>query len=147
MIDKLKYIRYSINSLRGILKIIKNLKREEKINVKNILKKVDKMLKEMRQETEVEVKTKVGLLNEIAKRAKGKQITLEAEGPQGRKEKLMVSERGISLLDKDRYKYDQMIDLTGGNKEEAIRIWANSPGSISRILQKALAGEVEIEIT
>jgi len=115
--------------------------------MKKILEEVDKMLKEVRQEGKVKVENRVDLLNELIKRTKGKQITLEAESPQGKKEKLMVSERGVYILD-DRYTYDRMIDLTEGNKkEEAIRIFAVGTGRIANILQKALAGQVEIEIT
>ena len=114
--------------------------------MKNILEKVDKMLKEIRKEEKVEIETKVDLLYEFIERAKGRQITVTIKGPQGKKEKLMISERGISLLDQDTYTYNEMIDLSCRGKKEAIRIFADSPGIISRILQKALKGEVEIEI-
>jgi len=118
------------------------------IIMKKILEKVDRILKQVRQEGKVESQNKVGLLYELIKRTKGRQITLEVEGPQGRKEKLMVSERGVYLLDEDKYIYNQMIDLTSGNKEEAIRIFANNSGRINGILQEALkGGRVEIEIT
>jgi len=115
--------------------------------MKKILKEIDKILKEVRQEGKVEVQNRVDLLNELIKRTQGKQITLEAENPQGKKQKLMISERGVYILD-DRYAYDRMIDLTeGSKKEEAIRIFANSSKTIGGILQEALTGKVEIEIT
>ena len=116
------------------------------IIMEKILEKIDKMLKKVRQE-EVECQTRVGFLYEVIKRTKGKQITLRTKNPQGKKEELMVSERGVYLLDKDTYRYNQMIDLTSGNKEEVLKIFSNSPGRIKNILQKALKGEVEIEIT
>ena len=75
--------------------------------MKKILEKVDKILKKVRQEGKVEVQTRVDLLNELIERTKEKQITLTAKGPQGRKEKLMVSQRGVYLWNEDTYRYDK----------------------------------------
>ena len=117
------------------------------VSMKKILKEVDRILKKVRLEGEVKVENSVDLLNELVKRTEGKQIIFEAESPQGGKEKLMVSPRGVYILDKDKCVYNRMIDLTeGSKKEEAIKIFAVGTGRIANILQKALAGEVEIKI-
>ena len=117
--------------------------------MKNILKEVDKILIEVRQEGKgrIEGQNRVGLLKELIKRTQEKQITLVVEGPPGRRKKLMVSQRGVYIWDEGRYMYDRMIDLTEGNKGEAIEIFANSSKTIGSILQEALTGKVEIEIT
>ena len=115
--------------------------------MKNILEEVDKILKEVRQEEVVECQTKVDILNELIRRTQERQITLAVEGPPGRRKKLMVSQRGVYIWDESRFAYNQIIDLTGGSKEEAIRIFANSSETIGSILQEALTGKVEIEIT
>jgi len=113
------------------------------INMKKILKEIDKILKEVRQEGKVEIQNRVDLLNELVRRTQERKITLTAEGPQGRKERLMITPRGVFLWDEGRYMYDKMIDFAHGDIEE----WANSSGDVGGVLQKALEGEVEIEIT
>jgi len=121
------------------------------LSMKNILEKVDKILKEARQEKKVKVKTRFDLLIETIKRTQEKKITFTAEGQQGEKEVLMVTPRGVFLWDESRYVYARMIKLSyktiTNPPHKEIEEWANSSGAVGSVLQKALAGEVEIKIT
>ena len=114
------------------------------ISMKKILKEIDKILKEVRQEGKVEVQNRVDLLNELIRRTQERKITLTATSSKGEREILRITPRGIFLWDEGRYMYDKMIDLTRGGDIEK---WANSSGGVGSVLQKALGGEVEIEIT
>ena len=111
--------------------------------MEKILKEVDRILKKVRQEEKVKVQNRVDLLNGLIKRTQEREIVLTATDSKGRREILMINPRGLFLWDEGRYMYNKMIDLAHGDIEE----WANGSGGVGSVLQKALEGEVEIDIT